>query len=68
MLVWDIYYASIVAMTIHPGYTKENANPMNLKDAALFADLMLKEREKRYDADNYRSDNRGSEPNRRVSG
>ncbi len=44
---WDLYFASIAAMSLHPGYNRGNVEKLDIKDCAKIADEMLKEREKR---------------------
>jgi len=41
--VWDIYFAQVVGMQMHPGYEY----PMSVQDCATYADNMLRERQKR---------------------
>jgi len=41
MTVWEIYYASLVAMTLHPGYGREGTIKPTLEDCAKIADKML---------------------------
>ncbi len=48
MSEWDLYYASLMAFTLHPGYLKPGSNPPSPADVAVLADEMLKEREKRW--------------------
>jgi|GEM_PF-4727577 len=47
MEVFDIYFASIMAMTIHPGFNRDNCEALTIEEAANLADLMILEREKR---------------------
>lgn len=42
-LAWDLYYASICAMALHPGFRHEP----NYERMAYQADLMLEQRRKR---------------------
>lgn len=46
MEAFDIYFASIVSMTLHPGYNRENATPLTLEQAAQLALEMIEVREK----------------------
>ncbi len=41
---WDLYFASLVAFTIHPGYNR----PPTVKKLAKKADEMIVERRKRW--------------------
>jgi len=43
-MAWDIYFAGLVAMTIHPGFNKPNTPKPTLEDLAEMADQMLKYR------------------------
>ncbi len=45
-MAWDIYYAAIVSMTLHPGYTREGTAKPSLENCAELADQMLKYRPK----------------------
>jgi len=47
MEVWDLYFAAIVGMAIHPGFNRDNATKLSISECANLADDMLKEREKR---------------------
>jgi len=40
MSPWEIYFASLVAMTLHPGYTREGTKKPSLTDCARIADEM----------------------------
>ncbi len=46
MSVWDVYFCSIVGITMHPGYNKPETHKPSIEECAAIADQMLKEREK----------------------
>ncbi len=41
---WDIYFAGLVAMTIHPGFQRPDTVKPTLEQCAEMADQMLKYR------------------------
>lgn len=47
MEVWDLYFASVVTMSLHPGYEREGANRLTLRECADLADRMVRLRGER---------------------
>lgn len=47
MDIWDLYFASIAAMSLHPGYNRENVRPLTLNECADITDEMVRIREER---------------------
>jgi len=46
MEVFDVYFATIVGMAIHPGYSRENVKQLTLKECAEVAAEMIQIRQK----------------------
>ncbi len=46
MDTWDIYFATIVGMSLHPGYNREDTEAYTLEDLAIIADDMMELRSK----------------------
>ena len=42
MQIWDIYYAGLCAMLLHPGYNKPGTKIPTLEDLAAQADEMVR--------------------------
>lgn len=47
MEVWDLYFASLVSFTAHPGYLREGTHKPTIEECAAMADAMVDERNKR---------------------
>lgn len=47
--VWDLYFAGLVSMSVHPGHLKEDGPGLSLKRCAEIADCMIAIRNARSD-------------------
>lgn len=44
---WDMFFASVKSMALHPGTTRDNTIPRTTAQCADIADEMLRERDER---------------------
>lgn len=45
---WDMAFCSMLGMNLHPGTTRDQANPLSFHQLAVLADEALKERDERF--------------------
>lgn len=45
---WDVYFATVVGMSVHPGYQREGTDQFTLAQCANLADRMLEYRDERH--------------------
>jgi hypothetical protein len=47
MEIWDLYFAQVVGMNLHPGTSREGAKHLSLEECADLVDEMMRIREER---------------------
>lgn len=45
--VWDAFFSGVVGWQLHPGYSRENVEPMTLEECAELANAMMKVRKRK---------------------
>lgn len=48
MVAWDVYASAALSMSLHPGTTRDKAQPRTMEEIAAIADALLAERDRRF--------------------